>query len=98
MLRVSISWKLILACDDAELDRTKGTVFLPKANDSIDDPVTKLYNGVAYTAQLPWLEHASIRNNILFGNRYEEARYREVIDACALKVDLEMFEGGDETG
>jgi ABC-type protease/lipase transport system fused ATPase/permease subunit len=28
---------------------------------------------------------------------YEEDRYRNVIEACALLVDLEMFEAGDET-
>lgn len=81
-----------------EMDRIKGTVYLPKSNDSIDDPATNLYNGVAYTAQQPWLEHASIRDNILFGARWEEQRYKDVLGACALETDLEMFEAGDQTG
>jgi ABC-type transport system involved in cytochrome bd biosynthesis fused ATPase/permease subunit len=38
-----------------------------------------------------------VRENILFGSAYNEARYREVLDACALEQDLKQFELGDET-
>lgn len=66
-------------------------------NDSVDTS-TGLYDGVAYSSQLPWLQHASIKNNILFGAPFEEGRYAAVLDACALRPDLEMFEAADETG
>lgn len=36
--------------------------------------------------------------NILFGSPMEDDRYSAVIDACALKTDLAMFDAGDETG
>ncbi|CAL1717117.1 unnamed protein product [Somion occarium] len=54
---------------------------------------------VAYCAQNPWLEHATIRDNIIFGAGFgfDEARYNSVIEACALTRDLEIFEAGDFT-
>lgn len=46
------------------------------------------------------LEHATIRDNIIFGSAYgyDERRYQAVIEACALTRDLEIFEAGDMTG
>ena len=51
------------------------------------------------------LEHATIRDNILFGSRFgpsgdgfDEVRYDAVLEACALKRDLAIFEAGDHTG
>ena len=46
------------------------------------------------------LEHATIRDNIIFGSQrgYDEERYGKVIEACALPRDLEMFDAGDMTG
>ncbi|KAF9026080.1 hypothetical protein BGZ52_007762 [Haplosporangium bisporale] len=44
-----------------------------------------------------WLQNASIKDNILFGSPYEEERYNQVIEVCALKRDLEILEDGDET-
>ncbi|GAA5902673.1 uncharacterized protein JCM6883_007204 [Sporobolomyces salmoneus] len=81
-----------------EMTCLSGEIRLRKGTPGINvDNETGLYDGVAYAAQLPWLQHASIRNNILFGSKYEKARYEATIEACALKPDLEMFDGGDET-
>lgn len=46
------------------------------------------------------LEHATIRDNIIFGAAYgfDETRYQSVIEACALVRDLEVFDAGDMTG
>ncbi|KAF4617689.1 hypothetical protein D9613_006261 [Agrocybe pediades] len=53
--------------------------------------------GVAYAAQESWVQNDTIRENILFGSPYDEARYRKVIKQCALERDLELFEAGDAT-
>ncbi|PPQ71032.1 hypothetical protein CVT26_011497, partial [Gymnopilus dilepis] len=53
--------------------------------------------GVAYAAQESWVQNETIRENILFGSRYDEERYRKVIEQCALKRDIELFEAGDLT-
>ncbi|KAF7331515.1 ATP-dependent bile acid permease [Mycena kentingensis (nom. inval.)] len=54
-------------------------------------------HGLAYAAQAPWLQHRSIKENILFGSPFEEERYREAIRCCALQPDLDLLEDGDET-
>jgi ABC-type phosphate transport system ATPase subunit len=52
---------------------------------------------VAYVSQTAWLMNATIRDNILFGDKYDEERYNKVLSVCALKRDLENFKGGDLT-
>ncbi|BGP48208.1 hypothetical protein JCM10450v2_004080 [Rhodotorula kratochvilovae] len=80
-----------MTCVSGAVHLRKGTV------GSALDAETGLYDGVAYAAQLPWLQHDSIRNNILFGSPFEEERYKQVVEACALQADLDMFDAGDET-
>ncbi|KAJ2239899.1 hypothetical protein GGI13_007858, partial [Coemansia sp. RSA 455] len=41
--------------------------------------------------------NATLRSNILFGLKYDESFYNRVIDACALRPDLEMLTAGDLT-
>ncbi|KAJ7784670.1 multidrug resistance-associated ABC transporter [Mycena metata] len=54
--------------------------------------------GVAYAAQQPWVENATIKQNIVFdAASFDEARYKKVLYACALGPDLELLEAGDET-
>ncbi|KAI0782171.1 hypothetical protein C8Q75DRAFT_811859 [Abortiporus biennis] len=53
--------------------------------------------GVAYHAQESWVLNETIKENILFGSPYDEARYETVIEQCALKHDLGLFEAGDLT-
>ncbi|KAJ3414779.1 hypothetical protein HDV05_006026 [Chytridiales sp. JEL 0842] len=72
-----------------ELKRQNGHTFLP-------DPRT-VPGGIAYVPQTAFLLNATIRENILFGNPYNEARYKAVIEAAALERDLEILEGGDLT-
>ncbi|KAJ6584918.1 multidrug resistance-associated ABC transporter [Mycena capillaripes] len=57
------------------------------------------HGGVAYASQLPWVENATIKQNIVFDASvpFDESRYRKVLYACALYPDLELFEAGDET-
>ncbi|XP_070558013.1 ATP-binding cassette sub-family C member 9-like [Ptychodera flava] len=52
---------------------------------------------VAYGAQKAWLQNASLRNNILFGEPYDHSRYQEIINACALQPDIDYLPGGDKT-
>ena len=41
--------------------------------------------------------NASVRENILFGNAMDHKRYDQVLDACALRPDLDILIAGDET-
>jgi len=40
---------------------------------------------IAYSSQQAWIYNGSLRNNIVFGNDFDESRYNEVITACALE-------------
>ncbi|KAI0768312.1 P-loop containing nucleoside triphosphate hydrolase protein [Trametes elegans] len=53
--------------------------------------------GVAYAAQESWVQNETIKNNILFGAPYDEVRYNKVLEQCALKRDLSLFDAGDQT-
>lgn len=57
-------------------------------------------HNVAYCAQHPFLEHATIRENIIFGSPrgFVQERYDAVLSACALLPDLRIFDAGDRTG
>ncbi|KAF8309911.1 hypothetical protein DL93DRAFT_2230628 [Clavulina sp. PMI_390] len=55
------------------------------------------HNGVSYAAQSPWVLNRTIKDNILFGEEYDEDRYKTVLSQCALEPDLELFQAGDET-
>ncbi len=43
------------------------------------------------------MQNATLKSNILFGKPYDKDRYKELIDACALRPDLDILPGGDET-
>lgn len=51
----------------------------------------------AYVAQQAWIQNASVKDNILFGKEMDEVRYDEVLEACALKPDLDILPDGDLT-
>ncbi|XP_049281513.1 multidrug resistance-associated protein 1-like isoform X2 [Anopheles funestus] len=52
---------------------------------------------IAYVPQQAWIQNATLRDNILFGKPFDQAKYDKVIDCCALRPDLEMLPGGDTT-
>ena len=52
---------------------------------------------LSFATQEPWVFSGSIRQNILFGEEMDKERYDEVVSACALKKDFEMFPFGDQT-
>lgn len=52
---------------------------------------------MAYVPQQAWIQNATVKDNILFGKHMEEGKYDEVLEACALKTDLEILTGGDMT-
>ncbi|XP_031342947.1 probable multidrug resistance-associated protein lethal(2)03659 [Photinus pyralis] len=52
---------------------------------------------VSYGSQEPWLFPATVRQNIIFGEKFDEDRFRDVIKVCALERDLGAFANGDQT-
>lgn len=52
---------------------------------------------LSYASQKPWIFPGSIKDNVLFGQDYDEDRYQRVLDACALERELRLLEHGDKT-
>ncbi|KAE9621882.1 hypothetical protein Lal_00032724 [Lupinus albus] len=51
----------------------------------------------AYVSQSAWIQSGNIEENILFGSPLDKAKYKNVLHACSLKKDLELFSHGDQT-
>lgn len=52
--------------------------------------VSDLSKGFGLATQEPWIQCATIRDNILFGKAFDAQLYREVLEACALIDDLSV--------
>jgi len=49
----------------------------------------------AYCSQVPHIAEGTLRDNILFGQSFDQARYSEAIAAACLENDLALLPGGD---
>jgi ABC-type multidrug transport system fused ATPase/permease subunit len=63
--------------------KTKGTMMVQK------------HGQYSYAPQDPFILNQSLRENILFGTPLNEERYNAVLDACALRPDIEQLGGSD---
>lgn len=78
-----------------EMKRISGKYYIPENHLFGDNPTWK--SDVCYVPQTAWLMNATIKDNILFGEEYDEERYTRVLAACALQLDLENLQDGDLT-
>ena len=53
-------------------------------------PVTsgniRISGRVAYVSQQPWVFSGTLKENVLFGKKFDKEKYQEVIHACALET------------
>eukprot|EP00750_Incisomonas_marina_P031430 INCI8140.1.p1 GENE.INCI8140.1~~INCI8140.1.p1 ORF type:complete len:1674 (+),score=297.41 INCI8140.1:503-5524(+) len=61
----------------------------------VDKGVVALNGSVAFAAQSPWIQNATVRDNILFGRPFEPEWYEQVVEACALVSDFAILPAGD---
>ncbi|KAF9234111.1 ABC protein [Melanogaster broomeanus] len=52
---------------------------------------------VAYCPQTAWIQNATLRNNIIFGQPFNEDKYWRVIEVACLLPDLQLLPDGDLT-
>ena len=52
---------------------------------------------LAFCHQTAWIQNKNVRENIVFGAKFDNRRYRRAIGAAALWNDIKGFEDGDET-
>nr|XP_009685033.1 PREDICTED: multidrug resistance-associated protein 7 [Struthio camelus australis] len=76
----------LLAAITGELIKQGGLVY-----------VCDLEQGFGLATQEPWIQFASVRENILFGREYDARLYEKVVEACALSEDLNILPAGDQT-
>ena len=57
----------------------------------LDGQLNTNYSSFSYAPQSSWIFADTIRNNILLNRTFDEQRYRDVIYACCLDVDLSLF-------
>ncbi|KAL4914338.1 P-loop containing nucleoside triphosphate hydrolase protein [Aspergillus aurantiobrunneus] len=95
---------LLLASILSECDVLAGSVTVPRApppSQRFDHLATRANwifdTAIAYVAQNPWMENASIKENILFGLPYDRQRYRQTLFASGLEKDMTTLPDGDLT-
>ncbi|KAI5306338.1 hypothetical protein KEM56_001329 [Ascosphaera pollenicola] len=95
---------LLLASLLGEAEVLRGSIHVPvppPLEERFDDRANKsnwiIDDAIAYVFQIPWIENATIRDNILFDLPMDEERYKDVLAACALEKDFEMLEDGELT-
>ncbi|NXP50331.1 MRP7 protein, partial [Heliornis fulica] len=76
----------LLAAITGELIKQGGRVY-----------VCDLEQGFGLATQEPWIQFTTVRENILFGREYDARLYEEVVEACALREDLNILPAGDQT-
>ncbi|CDK25303.1 unnamed protein product [Kuraishia capsulata CBS 1993] len=45
----------------------------------------------------PWIQNATVKDNISFGMPFDQQKYDNVIHACSLEADLDLLPAGDHT-
>ena len=95
---------LLLAAIVGEAEKLSGKIKVPGApagRERHDLKVNKsdwiIDSAASFVAQIPWIENATIKDNILFGLPFDTGRYQKVISCCALEKDFQMLTDGDLT-
>lgn len=52
---------------------------------------------ISYCSQEPWIFDASVKSNIIFNEDFDDDRYKNVLEVCALNADIQNLQHGDET-
>ena len=95
---------LLLAAMIGEADVLSGAVRRPRNDLAFQGQGIELLGkqwivpkAIAFVAQTPWIESASLRDNILFGLPFSDSRYTLVLQACDLMQDISTMEDRDLT-
>ncbi|XP_065919840.1 ATP-binding cassette sub-family C member 4-like [Dysidea avara] len=61
------------------------------------DGSVDIEGSVSYASQDPWIFSGTIKENILFGQDYDEAWFNRVVECCSLVKDIDEMPFGDDT-
>ncbi|KAL3233377.1 Oligomycin resistance ATP-dependent permease YOR1 [Nakaseomyces bracarensis] len=65
--------------------------FMPQTSGELD------INGHLLLCGYPWIQNATVRDNIIFGAPYEKEKYKKIVEVCSLQADLDILPAGDLT-
>ena len=57
----------------------------------------KICGNIAYVSQQPWIQNMTLQQNILFDNSFNQEKYKQTLQCCALIEDLKLLSNSDET-
>ncbi|KAI5960575.1 uncharacterized protein KGF55_004468 [Candida pseudojiufengensis] len=66
-------------------------------DDTVKTPSVETFGSIAYCPQSPWILNGTVKENILFGYKYDSEFYRKTIIACELASDFKTLADGDKT-
>ncbi|KAG5417560.1 hypothetical protein I9W82_005196 [Candida metapsilosis] len=66
-------------------------------NEGASQSNVEAYGSIAYCPQSPWILNGTVKENILFGHKYDSEFYRKTIIACELVSDFKTLPDGDKT-
>ncbi|RSL88049.1 hypothetical protein CEP51_001928 [Fusarium floridanum] len=88
---------LILSAIMGECEVIRGAVQVPdnrQRNPSTEQSGEEPWimdTAIAFVPQTPWMDNATVQDNILFGLPYHQSRYQQVISDCSLTEDINSF-------
>jgi len=87
---------LVIVC--GQVASGKSSMILSLLNElPIKEGKAVIGGSCGYSSQQAWVFNGTVRENIIFGHGYNQKRYRDVLEICALNRDLELLECGEFT-
>lgn len=57
----------------------------------------EIYGKISYASQMPWIFEGTVRQNIVFTEEFDDAKFREVVKVCCLENDIQRMPHEDFT-
>ncbi|KAF8980102.1 Multidrug resistance-associated protein 6 [Entomortierella lignicola] len=76
---------------DINLSFTRGSL------NAILNGSVKVFGSIAYAPQQAWIINATVRDNTVFGKKFDQERYEQILFASGLLPDLGILAAGDQT-
>lgn len=64
---------------------------------SIKSGYCEVYGTISYASQMPWIFQGTVRQNIIFTEKFDEFKFRNVVRVCCLEKDIERMPHDDLT-
>ena len=59
------------------------------------NPIIRIHGTTSLVSQRPWIQNGTLKDNILFGEEYDNTKYNEILDMCCLRDDIAALPKAD---